>query len=324
MAARASGSPGSRVTATESKWDTPCRKINFVICSKSNRYRGDVTSLQFPGNASRTAFTAAAARAAHLLVDAEPYLFTDSLAATLLGAQAADLLVYHKLHGTHPVLASARAEALCRSRFTEERLSHSGIDQYVILGAGLDSFAYRTPAGRFRVFEVDHPATQVVKRELLAATGIAEPPSVTFVAADFEADPLRERLVQSGLDPFRPVFVSWLGVTMYLTREAIAATLTDLGRFAPGSEIVADHLLPAELRDAAGNGYAEAVGAVAADGGEPWHTVLSPAAFADLLGAAGFEVVEQAGQRQSVAAELWERTDALRPIALSTLTHARR
>ncbi|MBE1494682.1 methyltransferase (TIGR00027 family) [Amycolatopsis lexingtonensis] len=283
-----------------------------------------MTNPEFPGNASRTAFTAAAARAAHLLVDAEPYIFADSFAVTLLGARAEDLLVYHRLHGTHPVLAGARAEALCRSRFTEERLSHSGIDQYLILGAGLDSFAYRTVPGRFRVFEVDHPATQVVKRELLAAAGIAEPASVTFVPVDFEADPLRERLVQSGLDLFRPVFVSWLGVTMYLTREAIAATLTDLGRFAPGSEIVADHLLPAELRDAAGNGYAEAVGPVAAAGGEPWHTVLSPAAFADLLRAAGFEVLEQAGQRQSIAARLWERTDALRPVALSTLTHARR
>ncbi|WP_290053200.1 class I SAM-dependent methyltransferase [Amycolatopsis solani] len=283
-----------------------------------------MTKPEFPGNASRTAFTAAAARAAHLLVDSEPYLFTDSFAAALLGDRAEELLAYHRLHGTHPVLAGARAEVLCRSRFAEERLSHSGIDQYLILGAGLDSFAYRAAPGRFRVFEADHPATQAVKRELLAAAGVAEPASVTFVPVDFAADPLRERLVQSGLDLFRPVFVSWLGVTVYLTREAIAATLTDLGRFAPGSEIVADHLLPAELRDAAGNGYAEAVGPVAAEGGEPWRTFLSPAEFADLLAAAGFEVLEQAGQRESVPARLWDRTDALRPVALSALTHARR
>ncbi len=274
---------------------------------------------------SRTAFTAAAARAAHLLVDAEPFLFSDILAARLLGGHADELLAYHRLHGTHPILAGARAEAVCRSRFAEARLmrGNSGIDQYVILGAGLDSFAYRTRSRRFRVFEVDHPATQSVKRELLAAAGVAEPASVTFVPVDFEAEPLRERLVQSGLDPFRPVFVSWLGVTAYLTRTAIAATLRELGGFAPGSEIVADHLLPAELRDEAGNGYAEAVGAVAAEQGEPWRTFLSPAALAGLLRDAGFDIVEQAGQRESVAARLWHRTDVLRPAALSALAHAR-
>ncbi len=287
-----------------------------------------MTTDDFPGIAprvSRTAFTAAAARAAHLLVDAGPVIFSDTLAATLLGDRSEELLAYHHVHGTHPVLAGARAQAVCRSRFTEDRLLHgnSGIDQYVILGAGLDSFAYRSAPGRFRVFEVDQAATQAVKRELLEHAGVAVPASVTFVPVDFEADPLRERLVQSGLDPVRPVFVSWLGVTMYLTREAILATLTDLGGFAPRSEIVTDHLLPAELRDAAGNGYAEAVAPVAAEQGEPWRTFLSPAAMADLLREAGFEVVEQAGQRESVPPELWNRTDALRPAALSAVTHAR-
>jgi methyltransferase (TIGR00027 family) len=274
---------------------------------------------------SRTAFTAAAARAAHLLVDAAPPIFSDPLAAPLLGARAEELLAYHRLHGTHPVLAGARAEAVCRSRFTEERLLrvNSGIDQYLILGAGLDSFAYRTPPGRFRVFEVDRPATQAAKRELLEAAGIAVPGSVIFVAVDFETGRLREPLVQSGLDPFRPVFVSWLGVTMYLTREAILATLTDLGGFAPGSEIVADHLLPAELRDAAGNGYAEAVAPMAAEEGEPWRTFLSPAAMAALLRDAGFEVVEQAGQQDTVGPGEWNRDDALKPSRLSCLTHAR-
>ena len=159
-----------------------------------------MTTSDFPGIAprvSRTAFTAAAARAAHLLVDAAPVIFSDTLAATLLGDHAEELLAYHRLHGTHPVLAGARAQAACRSRFTEERLlrSNSGIDQYLILGAGLDSFAYRTPPGRFRVFEVDRPATQAAKRELLEAAGITAPDSVTFVAVDFETDRLRDRLV---------------------------------------------------------------------------------------------------------------------------------
>lgn len=149
------------------------------------------------------------------------------------------------------------------------------------------------------------------------------PASVAFVPVDFETGSVRERLVQSGLDPRRPVFVSWLGVTVYLSRQAILTTLTDLGGFAPGSEIVADHLLPAELRDEAGNGYAEAVAPVAAEQGEPWHTFLSPEAMAGLLRDTGFAVLEQAGQRAGVAADRWIRGDALRPSRLSLLTHAR-
>ena len=110
---------------------------------------------------------------------------------------------------------------------------------------------------------------------------------------------------------------------LYLTREAVASILAQLGDFAPGSEIVTDHLLPGQLRDAAGTGYADAVGPVAAEQGEPWRTFLSPADLAGLLREAGFEVVGQAGQRESIAPRLWHRADALRPAALSALTHAR-
>ena len=99
-----------------------------------------------------------------------------------------------------------------------------------------------------------------MKRELFDAAGVAVPASVTF-----KTTRARECAVQSGLDPFRPVFVSWLGVTVYLTREAVAVTLAQLGRFAPGSEIATDRL----LRNAAGNSYAEAVGPMAAGQGEP-------------------------------------------------------
>src|ERR1035441_4478661 len=113
---------------------------------------------------SQTALTAAAARAAHLIVDDEPRIFADVLASAMLGDQAEEFLSYHRAHGTHLVLRSARAQATCRSRYTEDRLADSvrgGVTQYVILGAGLDSFAYRCDlASQVRVFEVDHPATQ--------------------------------------------------------------------------------------------------------------------------------------------------------------------
>src|SRR6201994_3932513 len=110
---------------------------------------------------SNTALTAAAARAAHLIVDDEPRIFADPLAARLLGDQADELIRYHTLHGTHPVLSGARVQVACRSRYTEDALARAvgtGVLQYVIVGAGLDSFAYRSAlAGRVRVFEVDHP-----------------------------------------------------------------------------------------------------------------------------------------------------------------------
>jgi O-methyltransferase involved in polyketide biosynthesis len=133
------------------------------------------------GEPSRTALTAAAARAAHLIVDDEPVIFADTLAQALLGERAEELISYHRAHGTHPVLAGARAQVICRSRYAEDRLAEAigrGTRQYVLLGAGLDSFAYRSPLARqVRVFEVDHPATQEYKRrawaQARAAGGVA-------------------------------------------------------------------------------------------------------------------------------------------------------
>ena len=108
--------------------------------------------------------TAAAARAAHLIVDGEPVIFADTVAEAMLGERAEEFIAYHRAYGAHPVLAGARAQVTCRSRYAEDQLARAvrdGIGQYVILGAGLDTFAYRSPlARRVRVFEVDHPATQ--------------------------------------------------------------------------------------------------------------------------------------------------------------------
>jgi O-methyltransferase involved in polyketide biosynthesis len=122
---------------------------------------------------SQTALAAAAARAAHLVVDQEPLIFRDPVAADLIGEPGAEMVGYHRRSGDHIVLAGTRAQVSVRSRYTEQRLAEladRGLTQYVLLGAGLDSFAYRSPlAGRLRVFEVDHPASQRWKRDLLAA-----------------------------------------------------------------------------------------------------------------------------------------------------------
>jgi methyltransferase (TIGR00027 family) len=273
------------------------------------------------GQPSFTAFTAAAARAAHLIVDDGPVIFADTLAAAMLGERAGELIGYHRAHGTHPVLATARAQVTCRSRYTEDNLGRGldrGITQYVILGAGLDSFAHRGGAGTgVRVFEVDHPATQEWKRRALPVPG-----NLRFVPLDFGLDSLADLLRLAGFDFAAAAFVSWLGVTMYLDAGAIEQTLSVIGGFAPGSEIVLDYMLPAGLRDAAGADYAEQVGRVSAERGEPWLSFFAPDETAALLRRHGFEPVRDVSQQEMVPAAVWERSDSLRPANLSRVAHA--
>ena len=272
---------------------------------------------------SQTALIAAAARAAHLIVDHEPVIFADELAAALLGEQAEEFISYHRAHGTHLVLSCARAQVLCRSRFTEDHLAACvrGGDQPVrdprrrprlvrlpprlrtprtpppgpgwpAPGArprtSLPRHAGPGSPGPVRVFEVDHPATQRWKRGQLAAAGIPVPDSVSFVAMDFEHDQLGGRLTQAGFDPSQPALVSWLGVTMYLTEAAISQTLAEIGGFAPGTQLIADYMLPAALRDDTGNVYAGLVAPAAAERGEPWLTFLAPDAMSARLEGHGF------------------------------------
>jgi methyltransferase (TIGR00027 family) len=275
---------------------------------------------------SQTALTAAAARAAHLIVDGAPPIFVDAIASALLGERADELIGYHRAHGTHLVLSSARAQVTCRSRYAEDHLADNvrrGLTQYVILGAGLDSFAYRSElASQIRVFEVDRPATQTWKRRSLAAAQIDVPSTVTFVPADLDTGWLADHLRRDGFDPSRPALVSWLGVTMYLTREVIGETFETIGGFAPGTEVIVDYMLPAGLRDDAGNTYVELVAPVAAQRGEPWLSFFTPGEMSALLHQHGFGSVEHARQRDAVGAELWDRSDSLRPSDLSVLARA--
>jgi O-methyltransferase involved in polyketide biosynthesis len=129
-------------------------------------------------------------------------------------------------------------------------------------------------------------------------------------------------LGRAGFDTSRPALVSWLGVTMYLDSSAIEATVPVLGGFAPGSEIVLDYMLPGGLRDAAGQGYADLVGQVAAERGEPWRSFFSPEAMADLLARHGFGPARDVGQRDMIPAAAWDRSDALHPAELSHIAHA--
>jgi methyltransferase (TIGR00027 family) len=267
---------------------------------------------------SRTALMAAAARAAHPIVDRPPFVFEDTLAAALLGDRADELIDYHRRHGGHPILRHVRAQATVRARFTEDLLAASGADQYVILGAGLDSYAHRVTAPGRRVFELDRPSTQDWKRARAAALPVLTP--VTYVPIDFEADSVTASLRAAGFDPSRPAVVGWLGVTMYLTRDAVAATLADLGSLAPGSSVVFDHMLPEGARDADGQSYVEQV--APATPGEPWLTFLDLDDAAALARAAGFPLVDGFAARDAVPPGLWRRDDSLVPSGLAVLTRA--
>lgn len=250
---------------------------------------------------SQTALSSAAARAAHLIVDLPPHIFEDTLAETLLGDQAEQLLAYHRLSGEHPILALARAQVVCRSRITEDLVD--GFDRYVLLGAGLDTFAYRSTG--VEVVEIDRPATQKWKREALRRAGISVPDHVTYLNSVTELSGTARTLV------------SWLGVTMYLTADELDATLATL----PPCELVVDHFLPDGHRDQVADAYVTYVAPVAAQDGEPWRSFLSEEDMTALLDRHGFDVVRQLRHRDMP--QMLDRTDRLRPVDMAVITHAR-
>jgi methyltransferase (TIGR00027 family) len=188
---------------------------------------------------SRTAMRVAMRRAAHQLFDVPPVL-NDPLALAIVGEEAAaQLRAESRTHGGR-IASTIRAFMAVRSRLAEDELARAvsrGVSQYVILGAGLDTFAYRNPhpVSALRVFEVDFAATQAWKRRKLAAAAIPLPASLSFVSVDFESESLAERLAGAGLDRQQPTFFTWLGVTMYLTDAAIASTLEFIASTPAGS-----------------------------------------------------------------------------------------
>jgi len=269
---------------------------------------------------SQTALMAAAARAAHPIVDHEPIIFVDPCAEALLGEQAA-LIDYHRHSGDHTILVGVRTQVTIRARLTEERLVASGADQYVVLGAGLDSYAYREKSG-IAVYEVDRPASQADKRRRVEAAGLAPVTPLTYVAVDLSADRLLPALTSHGFDVTRPAMVSWLGVSMYLMASAFRSTLGELGQLAAGSQLVLDYLLPAGQRDEPGRVYVDAVAAATAERGEPWLAYYTPAQMRDELAGCGFTGIASVNQREALPAALWDRTDALRPSRLSMIASA--
>jgi methyltransferase (TIGR00027 family) len=194
-----------------------------------------------------------------------------------------------------------------RARFAEdivEQAAACGTAQYVILGAGLDSFAYRRGdlLGRLRVFEVDHPATQSWKRGRLADLGIPLPASLVFAPVDFERQTLRDGLGQAGFGFAQPAVVSWVGVTMYLTLDAIHATLATLTGCQPGTRVVLSYNQPPAALTGSTAQIAATFAALAADMGEPFLSRFLPAQMAQLLHEHGFGQITDFGPDQARAA----------------------
>jgi methyltransferase (TIGR00027 family) len=217
---------------------------------------------------------------------------------------------------------------ILRARYTEDRLAEAvrtGVGQYVIVGAGMDSFALRRPefARELEIFEVDHPSTQELKTERLAAYGVPLPAGLHLISADLSQTRLDEALAGS---PFRselPAFFSWLGVTGYLTREANLGTLTAIASCAPpGSEVVFSYLDERLLEPGDAEDPMQKARAQVASLGEPWVSGFDPARLQQQLDSTGLEIVENLGPEQLGARYCAGRSDGLQPSPGSHLARA--
>lgn len=224
------------------------------------------------GQASVTALGAAGHRAAHQVLE-RGFVFADPLALPILGPDAEGAVA---LARERPERRPLRLFIAMRSRFAEDSAREAiadGVRQILVLGAGLDTFAYRLePTREMRVFELDHPATQGEKKRRLAEAQIPEPGHVAYVAHDFERGSMTAALEAAGLDPKIRTFVIWLGVTPYLTAEAVYATLGELARWPGGAEVVFDYANPPDrIKEAETRTHHQQMAERVAASGEPFR-----------------------------------------------------
>jgi methyltransferase (TIGR00027 family) len=255
------------------------------------------------GRPSRTAWRVAMRRAAHQVLDVPP-VFADPLALKIVDGEM-----------VRNDSASLRAFMAVRSRFSEDQLSDAvarGATQCVVLGAGLDTFAYRNPYRDLRVFEVDHPATQTWKRSRLERTGIAIPTSLTFVPVDFETQTLQDGLTRAGFGFYRITFFSWLGVVPYLTDEAFDSTLRLIASMPAGSGVVFDYGTTRDSLSPLEQAARDALATRVAAAGEPFKLFLDPVELHGRLERLGFTGVEDVGADELNARYFRDRADGLK------------
>jgi methyltransferase (TIGR00027 family) len=273
-----------------------------------------------PARPSRTALRVALRRAAHQLHD-RPLVFEDPIAVPILGTEYAEELrrTPDPAPGQkqRPYSIGMRAYLVARSRYAEDNLAQavaSGITQYVLLGAGLDTFAHRNPYPNLRVFEVDHPATQAWKRNLLAQSALPHPPSLTYAPVDFECESLpggslSDRLAASGFDPTQTTFFAWLGVVPYLTLEAFRSTVRFIAAQPRGSGLVFDYGQPRRVLPPNEQLAHDSLAARVAQAGEPFQLWFTPSEAACEL--EDFRAIEDLGADDLNLRYFANRTDQL-------------
>ncbi|RWU04238.1 SAM-dependent methyltransferase [Pseudodesulfovibrio sp. S3] len=266
---------------------------------------------------SLTAYRVALMRAAHQIYD-NPTVFEDPVALAIIGPHGAAELRSKKRQLRTRLHSNLRAIVVARSRLAEDALSEAvkcGVRQYVILGAGLDTFAYRNPysALGLNIFEVDHPDTQEWKIKQLKAAAISIPENLTFTPVDFAKQSLAGPLQKSGFDTNQPTFFSWLGVTMYLPAASMLKTLQYIASSTPsGSEVIFDYIIPPSsqgiLRRVVFSLLSKKVGRA----GEPWISFYDPDALKTELKALGFTQLTDFGPEELNSLFFKDRKDALR------------
>lgn len=267
------------------------------------------------GEPSQTAMIVAGARESHRSEDLPPWILDDPYALVLLGPAWIELRARSKARVREPLRRRTRASLVVRSRYAEDRLLNGEFEQYVILGAGLDSFAWRRPdlVGPLRVFEIDHPSTQAWKRSRIESLALPVADDHVFVPIDFETETLQSGLEAAGFDWSRPTLFSWLGVTMYLTTEAIEVTLRTVATCAPRSEIVFSYSVSDAFLDDLGREWQDLATAMVAEVGEPFANLFSPTDAEALVRQCGLHVAEHPTREVLRDRYFSGRTDGLEP-----------
>jgi methyltransferase (TIGR00027 family) len=262
-----------------------------------------------------TAVRTALWRALHVMADPPPHVFEDTVGLRIAAPEEG----WRDRPDMSPFTAPFRASILARARFVEDAVQERaarGVGQYIILGAGLDTFVQRRPemASRLTVFEIDQPGPQAWKRRRLAELGLGVPPCLRLVPVDFEAgDAWRERLQAAGFDAGRPAIVASTGVSMYLTREAIVATLRQVAGLAAGSVFIMSFMLPIEMAEPALRPGIERAMAGAKANGTPFLSFFAPADMLALAREAGFKEVRHVSAADLAERYFAGRSDGLRP-----------
>jgi methyltransferase (TIGR00027 family) len=264
---------------------------------------------------SRTALRVALRRAAHQLYDAHPLVLDDPIAVSILGDTYAEELRRTPTRPDRPFSIALRAFLVARSRYAEDTLACAvaqGLTQYVLLGAGLDTFAHRNPYPQLHVFEVDHPATQQWKQELLKMGGLPAPQNITYTPVDFERQSLAEQLLATGFNPDAPAFFAWLGVVPYLTAPAFRSTIDFISARPPGTGLVLDYGQPRAALPFFEQLAHDSLASRVQQAGEPFQLFFTPSEIAAEL--SRFRAIEDLGSREINARYFANRTDSLQAL----------